>query len=164
MKKFLLAVLGVLIIIAAIVLIKTYTYPFKKNTIVSGEGWKPVKNDSAIIRLSGGIKIPTVSTGSLGTFNYAPFDQFKTYLKTSYPLVYQHTENVEVNQYGLVFRLKGSNPSLEPVLFLSHMDVVPPGDADIKNNEDNIFRPDDQPLEPVAKVAEDWDFAPFQEL
>jgi len=161
MKKFLLAVLGVLIIIAAIVLIKTYTYPFKKNTIVSGEGWKPVKNDSAIIRLSGGIKIPTVSTGSLGTFNYAPFDQFKTYLKTSYPLVYQHTENVEVNQYGLVFRLKGSNPSLEPVLFLSHMDVVPPGDADIKNNEDNIFRPDDQPLEPVAKVAEDWDFAPF---
>ncbi len=43
MKKFLLAVLGVLIIIAAIVLIKTFTYPFKKNTIVSGEGWKPVK-------------------------------------------------------------------------------------------------------------------------
>jgi carboxypeptidase PM20D1 len=61
------------------------------------EAWK---NDSAVMRLSGGIKIPTVSTGSLGTFNYAPFDQFKEYLKTTYPLVFQNTENVEVNQYG----------------------------------------------------------------
>ncbi|MET3038168.1 M20/M25/M40 family metallo-hydrolase [Chryseobacterium sp. NRRL B-14859] len=161
MKKILLAILGIIVILAAIILIKTYTYPFKKNAADAGEGWKPVKNDSAIMRFSGGIKIPTVSTGSLGEFNYAPFAQFKEYLKTSYPLVYQHTENVEINQYGLVFRLKGSNPSLEPILFLSHMDVVPPGDADIINKEENIFRPDDQPLPPVAKVAEDWDYAPF---
>ncbi|SIT21861.1 carboxypeptidase PM20D1 [Chryseobacterium ureilyticum] len=161
MKKFLLAILGILIILVAVLLIKTYIYPFKKNTSGTGEGWKPVKNDSAVSRLSGGIKIPTVSTGSLGEFDYAPFDQFKEYLKKTYPLVYQHTENVEVNKYGLVFRLKGSNPVLEPILFLSHMDVVPPGDADIKNNDQNVFRPDDKPLEPVAKVAEDWEYAPF---
>lgn len=161
MKKFLLILLGIIVVLAAVVLIKTYTYPFKKNNIGAGEGWKPVKNDSAVMRLSGGIKVPTVSTGSLGEFDYSPFDQFKAYLKTSYPLVYQNTENVEVNQYGLVFRLKGSNPALEPILFLSHMDVVPPGDADVKNNEENVFRPDDKPLEPVSKVAEDWDFAPF---
>ncbi len=97
----------------------------------------------------------------MGEFNYTPFEQFKEYLKTTYPLVYQNTENVEVNTYGLVFRLKGSNPKLEPVLFLSHMDVVPPGDADVKNTGENILRPDDKPAEPVAKVAEDWDFAPF---
>ncbi|WP_228451948.1 M20/M25/M40 family metallo-hydrolase [Chryseobacterium sp. G0186] len=161
MKKVLLAILGILIIIVAVLLIKTYTYPFKKNTTGAGEGWKPVRNDSAVMRFSGGLKIPTVSTGSLGEFNYAPFGQFKEYLKNSYPLVYQNTEYVEVNQYGLVYRLKGSNPGLEPILFLSHMDVVPPGDADIKNNEENIFRPEDKPLEPVAKVAEDWDYAPF---
>ncbi|KFF73473.1 peptidase [Chryseobacterium sp. P1-3] len=161
MKKILLVILGIIVILAAILLIKTYTYPFKKNMADAGEGWKPVKNDSAILRLSGGIKIPTVSTGSLGEFDYAPFARFKEYLKISYPLVYQHAENVEVNQYGLVFRLKGSNPALEPILFLAHMDVVPPGDADIKNKEDNIFKPDDTPLSPVIKVAEDWDYAPF---
>jgi len=102
MKKILLILLGIIVILAAVVLIKTYTYPFKKNNIGSGEGWKPIKNDSAVMRFSGGIKIPTVSTGSLGEFDYAPFEQFKAYLKTSYPLVYQNTENVEVNQYGLV--------------------------------------------------------------
>lgn len=81
MKKFLLVILGILIILVVVLLIKTYTYPFKKNTSGTGEGWKPVKNDSAVSRLSGGIKIPTVSTGSLGEFDYAPFDQFKEYLK-----------------------------------------------------------------------------------
>jgi carboxypeptidase PM20D1 len=161
MKKFFVAVLGILIIVVAVLLVKTYTYPFKKNTERASEGWKPVKNDSAILRLSGGIKIPTVSTGSLGEFNYAPFDQFKEYLKTSYPLVYQHTENTEINTHALVFRFKGSDPALEPILFLSHMDVVPPGDADVKNKAQNIFRPDDKPLPLVSKVAEDWDFEPF---
>ncbi|MGC5746685.1 M20/M25/M40 family metallo-hydrolase [Chryseobacterium sp. NFX27] len=161
MKKFLLIILGILVILVAVLLIKMYTYPFKKAEAGTSEGWKPVKNDSAIMRLSGGIKIPTVSTGSLGEFNYAPFDQFKEYLKTSYPFVYQNTENNEINTHALVFRLKGSDPSLEPILFLSHIDVVPPGDADVKNKEQNIFRPDDKPLPPVAKVAEDWDFEPF---
>ncbi|MEF9479495.1 M20/M25/M40 family metallo-hydrolase [Chryseobacterium sp. 1B4] len=61
----------------------------------------------------------------------------------------------------MVFILKGTNPGLQPILFLSHMDVVPPGDAGIKNNEKNIFRVDDQPLNPVSKVAENWDYAPF---
>lgn len=161
MKKFLLALLGILVILVAVLLIKMYTYPFKKTTAETSEGWKPVKNDSAVLRLSGGIKIPTVSTGSLGEFNYTPFDQFKEYLKASYPLVYQYTENTEINTHALVFRLKGSDPSLEPILFLSHIDVVPPGDADVKNKEQNIFRPDDKPLPPVSKVAEDWDFEPF---
>ncbi|KMQ58494.1 peptidase [Chryseobacterium angstadtii] len=161
MKKLLFIILGILIILVAVLLIKMYTYPFKKNTAGNSEGWKPVKNDSAVMRLSGGIKIPTVSVGSLGEFNYAPFDQFKEYLKASYPLVYQNTENNEVNTHALVFRLKGSDSSLEPILFLSHIDVVTPGDADVKNNDLNVFRPDDKPLPPVSKVAEDWDFEPF---
>ncbi|MBV8326264.1 M20/M25/M40 family metallo-hydrolase [Chryseobacterium sp.] len=161
MKKILLILLAILIILAAVLLVRTYTYPFKKNAAGAGDGWKPLKNDSAVMRFSGGIKIPTVSTGSLGEFNYTPFAQFKEYLKSSYPLVFQNTENVEVNTYGLVFRLKGSNPALEPIVFLSHMDVVPPGDADVKSKEENIFRPDDQPAAPVTKVAEDWDYAPF---
>ncbi|KMQ60521.1 peptidase [Chryseobacterium sp. BLS98] len=161
MKKFLLAVLGIFVILVAVLLIKMYTYPFKKIAVQTSEGWKPVKNDSAVMHLSGGLKIPTVSTGSLGEFNYAPFDQFKEYLKASYPLVYQNTENNEINTHALVFRLKGSNPSLQPILFLSHIDVVPPGEADVINKELNIFKPDDQPLSPVSKVAEDWDFEPF---
>lgn len=161
MKKILLIILGVLIVLIAILLIRTFTYSFKKIASGSGNKVKWIKNDLALQRLAGGIKIPTVSTGELGNFDYAPFDRFKEYLKNSYPLVYQNTENDEINTHALVFRLKGSNPALEPIVFLSHSDVVPPGDADVKNKEENVFRPDDKPLPAVTKVAEDWDFAPF---
>ncbi|ANF49782.1 peptidase [Chryseobacterium glaciei] len=161
MKKLLLIVLGIIIVLIIILLIKTFTYPFKKNNSNAAKEWKVVKNDSAVQRLSNGIKIATISTGELGDFDYSTFDTFKEYLKKSYPELYQNTENYEVNEYGLVFKLKGSQPNLEPILFLSHMDVVPPGDGDIKNKEENIFKPDDKVLSRVTKVAEDWDYAPF---
>lgn len=161
MKKLLFILVGLLIFLIIFLLIRTFTYPFKKISTENSGGWKFIRNDAAVKRLADGIKIPTVSTGELGEFDYAPFDQFKTYLKNTYPLVYQNTEVVEINTYGLVFKLKGSQPNLEPILFLSHMDVVPPGEADIKDNQQNIFRPDDKPLSAVTKVSEDWDFSPF---
>ncbi|WP_027386621.1 M20/M25/M40 family metallo-hydrolase [Chryseobacterium gregarium] len=161
MKKLIFILLGILLIIIILVLIKTLTYPFKKVSAETAQGWKMIKDDSAVQRLSSGLKIPTVSAGELGEFDYSTFDTIKEYLKTSYPLVYENVEYTEVNKYGLVFRLKGSNPSLDPILFLSHTDVVPPGEADIKDKSENVFRPDDQPLPPVSEVAEDWDFGPF---
>ncbi|KPH12697.1 M20/M25/M40 family metallo-hydrolase [Chryseobacterium sp. ERMR1:04] len=161
MKKILLIILGILIVLIIVLLVKTFMYPFKKTNATATEGWKVTRNDSAIQRFSNGIKIATISTGELGDFNYSTFDTFKEYLKKSYPELYQNTENYEVNKYGLVFKLKGSQPNLEPILFLSHMDVVPPGDADIKNSEENIFRPNDKALPRITKVAEDWDYAPF---
>ncbi|KQM21308.1 M20/M25/M40 family metallo-hydrolase [Chryseobacterium sp. Leaf201] len=161
MKKLLFIVLGILLILIILVLIKTLTYPFKKINTNTSSGWKMIKDDSAIQRLSGGLKIPSVSAGELGEFDYSTFDTIKEYLKTSYPLVYENAEYTEVNKYGLVFKLKGSNPSLDPILFLSHTDVVPPGEADVKDKSENVFRPDDRPLPPVSEVAEDWDFGPF---
>jgi carboxypeptidase PM20D1 len=50
-------------------------------------------------------------------------------------------ETYTVNEYGLVFRWKGKNPQLRPILFLSHYDVVPPGDYPI--------------------TAEGWHYPPF---
>ncbi|GAA4159067.1 M20 family peptidase [Chryseobacterium ginsenosidimutans] len=161
MKKIIFIALSIIIILIIIILVKTFIYPFKKINSKTSEGWKAVKNDSAIQRLSGGLKIPTVSSGELGKFDYSTFDTIKEYLKVSYPLIYENAEFTEVNKYGLVFRLKGSNPSLDPILFLSHTDVVPPGDAEVKDKSENIFRPDDKPLPPVSKIADDWDFGPF---
>ncbi|WP_312175281.1 M20/M25/M40 family metallo-hydrolase [Chryseobacterium sp.] len=161
MKKLIFILISLLILLIIIVLIKTFTYSFKKVSANTTSGWKMIKDDSAIQRLSGGLKIPTVSSGELGDFNYSTFDTIKEYIKNSYPLVYQNAEFAEVNTYGLVFRLKGSNPSLDPILFLSHTDVVPPGDAEVKDKTENIFRPDDQPLPAVSEVSEEWDFGPF---
>ncbi|WP_346986376.1 M20/M25/M40 family metallo-hydrolase [Chryseobacterium sp. POE27] len=161
MKKLIFIIIGIILLLIIIVLIKTFSYPFKKANANSSSGWKMIKDDSAVQRLSGGLKIPSVSSGELGEFNYSPFDTIKEYLKSSYPLVYQNTEFIEVNTYGLVFRLKGNNSSLDPILFLSHTDVVPPGGAEVKDKSENVFKPDDKPLPAVSDVSEEWDFGPF---
>lgn len=161
MKKILLLFLAVILLLIIFLVIKTLTYPFKKNEVPVGKAWTPVRNDSAVQRLSGGIKIPTVSTGDLGEFDYTPFEKFKAYLKESYPLVYQNTENYEINTYALIFKVKGKNSSLAPILFLSHIDVVPPGDADVVNKNENIKQFNDKPTPRVSKVSGNWEYAPF---
>ena len=161
MKKILLLLLAVLVILVIFLIIRTLTYPFKKNEASVEKAWNPVRNDIAVQHLSGGIRIPTVSTGELGDFDYAPFEKFKNYLKESYPLVYQNTENYEINTYALVFKIKGKNSSLAPILFLSHIDVVPPGDADVVNKNENVSQLNDKPAPRVSKVAKDWEYGPF---
>ncbi|WP_084490428.1 M20/M25/M40 family metallo-hydrolase [Niabella ginsenosidivorans] len=161
MRKILLWLLIILAVLIGFVLIKTFTYSFKKIPVNQAEAVNISRDDSAIYRFSGGLKIPTVSTGELGDFDYTSFDAFKRYLRNNYPLVYQQTENYEVNGYGLVFKWKGTNPALKPILFLSHMDVVPPGDAPVKNKEEQIFRLQDKAVPAVTAVAKEWDYPPF---
>lgn len=160
MKKILLFLFSLLIILAAIVVIKTQLYPFTKKP-VSTEPPAFNVDDSAITRFAGGLKIPTVSSGDGTVFNYAPFDSFKLYLRKVYPLIYQHADYEEVNQYGLVFRWKGKDSTVAPVLFLSHMDVVPPGSARVKDSTVNVFDLSTTTTVPADSIAEEWDFAPF---
>lgn len=161
MKNILLGLLIVLIVLIGFVLIRTITYPFKEAQFSKSQALTIQKDDSALYRFSGGIKIPTISTGELGDFDYTSFDVFKEYIMKTYSLVYQRTDHYEVNGYGLVFKLKGSNPALKPILFLSHMDVVPPGDAPILHKEENIFNPLDKAVPAIQNVAGKWDYPPF---
>jgi len=85
-----------------------------------------VLDEAAITaRLSEAIRIPTFSFDDRTRFDRAAFLEFHGHLEDSFPLVHERTERLLVNDYSLVFRLRGSDPRLKPVLFMSHMDVVP---------------------------------------
>lgn len=161
MKKIILAILLLLVILIVVLFIKTVTYPFAKIPQSEAVIAPPTINDSVLHRLAGGIRIPTISNGDYSSFDYAPFDAFKAYIEKSYPYLKEHLETYYVGDYSFVFRLKGTDSNKLPILFLSHYDVVPPGSAKIKNEENNVFRPSDKPFEPVSKISEEWDFAPF---
>lgn len=166
MKTIFLIILILPLVIIAIVIIKTLTYPFAIPHEPYNQNSEPeidIKiTDKAIYRFSQGIKIPTVSDGDRLAFNFEPFDRFKSYLRSEFPIVYSHAGHYEVNEYGLVFRWKGKNSDLKPILFLSHMDVVPPGDAPVKNTTTNdVFNPENTPLPAVMEVAKEWEYGPF---
>ncbi|MFD1630509.1 M20/M25/M40 family metallo-hydrolase [Pseudopedobacter beijingensis] len=165
MKKLILIILILILILAGILIIKTITYPFVKikDEEKSAQPIVESVSDSALYRFSQGIKIPTVSVGELGVFNFEPFEQLVTYLKSAYPEVHRNTQQYTVNNgFGHVYIWKGKNSSLKPILFLSHIDVVTPGDAPVKNEtSDNIFQPQDKPLPSPTEIAKEWEYGPF---
>lgn len=159
----LLALLAVVVILAAVLVIRTATYPFAKTP--SQSHVQPVRHHPTVRsleRLAGGIRIPTVSS-EVDRETDNPFIRFKEYLRESYPVVYARMDTLTINKYGLLFHWKGSDPSLEPILFCSHYDVVPVvGYEPVSTPADSvIFQPNDTPAPPLDHFSTRWDYPPF---
>jgi carboxypeptidase PM20D1 len=166
MKKILSFLLVIILFVIGLVVFNTWTYPFSENTAKSNSPLElsPI-SETSLKRFAGGLRIPTISNADYEAFDYAPFDQFKAYLRDSYPVIFAQMEYDEVNGYGMIFRWKGKQADLKPILFLSHYDVVPVAGydpmADTTAVEDLVFRPQDQASAPIDSVSESWDFPPF---
>ncbi len=76
-------------------------------------------------RLGAAVRFKTISYQDREQIDYTQFDAFRQFLRESFPLVFSTLEVETVNQYSLLLRWPGSDPSLPPVLFTAHMDVVP---------------------------------------
>lgn len=81
--------------------------------------------DSAIQRLAGAIRIPTVSYTDYTLTDTTQFDKFLVYIRQAFPLIHQRLTQQTFNQYGLLYEWKGKNPALKPILLMAHYDVVP---------------------------------------
>jgi carboxypeptidase PM20D1 len=86
--------------------------------------------ENAISRLSGAIKIKTISHIDYSTTDLTPFREFLEYLEKSFPLVYKTCEVEKINEYSLLIRIKGKEEKLLPILFMAHIDVVPASEKD----------------------------------
>ncbi len=85
---------------------------------------EPVVAREVAERLAAAIRFPTVSHQDPEQFDGAPFDALLDYLAETYPRT--HALQVErVNRHSLLIEWPGSDASLPPALFMSHLDVVP---------------------------------------
>lgn len=90
---------------------------------------KQFKIDS-IRKLSGAIQIPTEISDTNPLPNddpeyYSEFFKLHKYFEETFPLVHSHLKVEKVNQLGLLYTWEGTDPSLTPILFMAHQDVVP---------------------------------------
>jgi Gly-Xaa carboxypeptidase len=92
------------------------------------------RNES-IARLSGAVKIPSISYDDLGPIGEDPrwdiFYDFAEYLKQHFPLIHQHLDLEVVNTHGLLYTWKGSEPNLKPTLLMAHQDITPVAESTI---------------------------------
>ncbi|KAF5597918.1 CPS1-Gly-X carboxypeptidase YSCS precursor [Fusarium pseudocircinatum] len=75
------------------------------------------------------VRIPSICYDDMGDLDtddrWKPFNDIPKMLKKAYPTVHKHITPEKVNKFGLVYTLKGSDPSLQPILLAGHQDVVP---------------------------------------
>jgi carboxypeptidase PM20D1 len=92
----------------------------------------PMNEIAAAERLAGALRIQTISPEDPADFDSVPFLQFHTYLEETFPNVHSTLTWETVNEYSLLYRWDGSDPNLEPIALLAHIDVVPvePGTDD----------------------------------
>jgi carboxypeptidase PM20D1 len=79
----------------------------------------------ALQRLTRAIQFQTVSTQNQTGFNAGEFLAFHKFIEDSFPLVHKHLEREVINGYSLLYTWRGQNENLKPVMFTSHIDVVP---------------------------------------
>lgn len=126
MKKTILGLLAILLIIAAILVFRaTTTYEDRQLEPAAGIGEIGLDEAGAVRRFSRALTYATISYDDRSNFDAEAFLQFHAFLESSFPLVNERATRTLVNDYSLVYHLPGSDPSLEPVLYMGHMDVVP---------------------------------------
>ncbi|GKT40449.1 putative carboxypeptidase VC_A0337 [Colletotrichum spaethianum] len=102
--------------------------PSAKDLFTSPEAVrKQVERHAALVR------VPSICYDDLGDFDtdkrWDVFYELHDVLKKTYPVFHARAELVKVNTFGLVYTLRGTDPSLKPLLLAAHQDVVPVADA-----------------------------------
>jgi len=85
--------------------------------------------ERAAEHLSNAIQIKTVSHDDPGKVDWAEFEKFHNFLESSYPLITKILTREKVGRASLLYKWQGSDETLKPIAFLSHMDVVPISDG-----------------------------------
>jgi carboxypeptidase PM20D1 len=107
----------------AILLIRTATF---KAAQLQVEPINPLAiDDAAIERLSGAVRIRTVSVADSPNPDLSALTRFHEFLEKSFPQVHRQLTREVINTGSLLFNWPGRDRSARPILLMAHMDVVP---------------------------------------
>lgn len=96
--------------------------------------------ERAAEHLSQAIQIKTVSSDDAGKVDWNEFEKFHAFLAEAFPLITKTLSRENVSTASLLYKWQGTDESLKPIAFLSHMDVVPISEG----------------------TEQDWEYPPFE--
>lgn len=123
MKRVFLLLALVLAALAATVTFRTLRFTTENVALPPAAPVEPLPG--AAERLAAGIRIPTISHGDSTLRDPSSFAALRELLTASFPLSHSVLKGEVVGLDGLLYTWAGSDPSLQPVVLLGHMDVVP---------------------------------------
>ncbi|MDY2777405.1 MAG: M20/M25/M40 family metallo-hydrolase [Collinsella sp.] len=82
-------------------------------------------DDAAVGRFQELLRIPTVSRADPSRVDREPFERWIPTLRGLYPKVFEACELVTFDEFGMLLRWPGSDPTADPIVLMAHHDVVP---------------------------------------
>lgn len=141
MKKISLGLLLILLLFVGFLLVKTFT--FTSNQLEVDPIVKEPIREGAVERLQEALRIKTISFERAEDFDSTQFEAFNQFLKNKYPSIDSLLDHQVFSKYSHLYRWKGSNNTLKPIVLMGHIDVVP------------IASPDKWSLDPFAAEIKD---------
>jgi carboxypeptidase PM20D1 len=114
-------------VLALVIIIKALL--FKSKQVDPEAADMPSFGAESLDRLSKAVSYQTVSFSAGSPVDTAAFDGYIQFIENAYPLVHSSLEREAFNRFSLLYRWKGTNASLKPVVLMAHYDVVPAGDT-----------------------------------
>lgn len=118
--KILLAIICIIVFLLLIAVIRTIFLKKKSTSFRLSDDRERINAYSE--KLSRMIQVETVS--HRGEPEVEKFRNFHMVMEELFPSVFEKCEKIEIDG-NLMMRWKGSNSSLDPIIIISHMDVVP---------------------------------------
>lgn len=126
--KLALGLVGLLVVLAAIVAVRTITYKAPSSADLTQVKLAPpivVDSAKAADHLAQAIRFQTVSHQDKADDQPAEWDKLHAWLQTTYPAAHAAMSREVISDHTLVYTWKGSDPSLAPIVLMAHQDVVP---------------------------------------
>jgi carboxypeptidase PM20D1 len=119
-----LALLGVgLIGVVGVVVFRTIASRSRQLTVTPVRPRDPLRGYAE--RLSGALQFRTIAAGAPGTSDPAQFVALRAFLEREFPTVHRQLTREVIGGHTLLFQWHGSDRTVEPILLMSHLDVVP---------------------------------------
>lgn len=122
--NFIIALLVIFIFLAAFLLLSTLRFRDHSKNV---ELIPPISvNETQIANhLSEAVQISSISKLDPTDADQRPFTEMHEWIERTYSRIASELEKTVINGYSVLFKWKGTDSTLNPVLFNAHMDVVP---------------------------------------
>jgi len=124
LKQFGKLIAALFLLLLLIILVNTFRISRKPTSDVAALP-APPNLDAAAHRLAQAIRIPTVSYDTARPDSEGHFLELHKLLEISFPLTHANLKKEVVADYSLLYTWQGSDATLDPILLVAHMDVVP---------------------------------------
>lgn len=131
MKRALLALGLIVVILGAVLVVRTLRVPAPPAAATAAGAGITFDQAGAAERLAGAIRFPTVSYTSGGPIDTAAFLGLHQYLSASFPRVHATLTRELVGGLSLLYAWQGADSTQPPAVLMGHMDVVPVAAANL---------------------------------